>query len=257
MSLLFLLKIPLISQIIEYIWTDDDDEKLAPEYCLTNVLDTDCIVRLAVKALGIAMIGGAFLNKAPIILNIIAKQSVAGLAKSSMYGEIIVLTNAFLYGFREGLPFTSYGENFALLLQTTAIVGFIWSYSKVSLQEMIGTSALWAAYVYGALVILPLDQTSLLMQTLLPIVIYAKGSQIMTIFAEKHTGNQSIITLSMNVIGTSIRVLTTIGEVGWDWNLLSGHIISALLNFTLFSQYFYFQENTRVYWEKQTVKKKE
>lgn len=257
MSLTFLLKVPLISQVIEYIWTDEDDEKLSPEFCLTDVLDQDCLIRLLVKGLGVAMIAGAFLNKAPILLNIIDKQSVAGLAKSSMYGEIVVLMNAFLYGLREGLPFTAYGENFALLLQTTAIVWFIWKFTKVPMQEMLSVTGFFVAYIYGCMVLLPADQTSLLMQTLLPIVIYAKGSQIITIFAESHTGNQSIITLSMNVVGTSIRVLTTIGEVGWDWNLLAGHMISCLLNLTLFAQYFYFKENTRVYWEKQTTKKKE
>lgn len=258
MSLLFLLKLPLVPQLAEFVWgSGGENEVLSAEHCLSNIFDSDCIVRLAVKFLGVGMITGAFLNKAPIIANIISKESVAGIAKPSMYGEVIVLANAFLYGFLEGLPFTAYGENFALLLQTILIVAFIWRYSKTAIAEIGGVTAIFTAYVYAIINYLPLEHTSILMRSLLPIVIYSKGSQIVTIFQEKHTGNQSVITLGMNCLGTSVRVLTTIAEVGWDWNLLLGHAISAILNFTLLFQYLAFKENTRAFWDNQTKKKKE
>jgi mannose-P-dolichol utilization defect protein 1 len=259
MSLSFLLKLPLFPQLAEFVWGagGDDEPLLSAEHCMSDIFDSDCLVRLGLKLLGVAMIAGAFLNKAPIIANIVSKKSVAGLAKSSIYGELAVLTNCFLYGFLEGLPFTAYGENFALLLQTMVIIFFIWNYTKTSMPEMAGVTTIWVLYIYSIVTFLPLENTAILMRSLLPIVIYSKGSQIATIFQEKHTGNQSIITLTMNCVGTSIRVLTTIGEVGWNMDLLSGHAIGAILNYTLTVQYLYFKENTRVFWEKQESKKKE
>lgn len=261
-SFTFLLKLPLFPQLAEFVWGNaggdgnhDDGNHLSAEHCLSNILDTACIVRLAVKILGIGMITGAFLNKAPIIANILTKKSVAGLAKSSIYGEVIVLTNAFLYGFLEGLPFTAYGENFALLLQTIVIVIFIWNFSKTRMTEIVTISVLWMAYINGLAAFLPSEHNSILMRSMFPIMLYSKGSQILTIFQEKHTGNQSIVTLSMNCLGTSVRVLTTIAEVGWDFDLLLSHSVGAVLNFTLLFQYLAFKENTRIFWEGQAKKK--
>jgi mannose-P-dolichol utilization defect 1 len=260
-----LLSLPFVPELAQYIWGSfqvGDDQTLpssatlSPEYCLSNFLwDGPCFGRLAVKALGVGMITGAFLNKAPILANIISTQSVAGLPKSSMYGEVIVLTNGFLYGYLEGLPFTAYGENFALLLQSIAIVLLIWKFSKASIKEQALGALIWCAYLYFIIMILSDDYNSMLMRSLLPIVIYAKGSQIQTIFLEKHTGNQSVITLSMNCIGTTVRIGTTIAEVGWDLDLLAGHAIGAALNYTLLLQYWLYRENTRCFWESQSSKR--
>ncbi len=259
MSLTFLLKLPLFPQLADFVWgsggAGNDGSQLSAEHCLSNILDSDCIVRFAVKILGIGMITGAFLNKAPIIANILAKKSVAGLAKSSIYGEVVVLTNAFLYGFLEGLPFTAYGENFALLLQTIIIVIFIWRYSKTAVTEILPVSVIWVTYMYGIVAFLPVENNSILMRSLFPIMLYSKGSQIVTIFQEKHTGNQSIVTLGMNCLGTSVRVLTTIAEVGWNFDLLLSHAVGAGLNFTLLFQYLTYKENTRKFWETQAKKK--
>jgi mannose-P-dolichol utilization defect protein 1 len=256
MNFQFLLRIPLVPELATFIWGGDDD-KLSPEICLSDVFESDCLVRLAVKAVGVAMITGAFLNKLPIILNIMSSKSTAGLARASVYAEIIVLTHSAVYGIRNSLPITSYGENGALLVQCFVITICIWQFTKIGFEEILGASLLYANYLYAILVIVPEHRVPLLLNSILPVMIYSKGSQIVTIFQESHTGNQSIITLSMNVIGPIMRVFTTIGEVGWDWNLLSTHLIGAALNVTLLLQYVYYQENTKRFWKEQEAKKKE
>jgi len=246
-SLLFILKVPLIPELVNYIW----QQPLSPEYCLEDVLNFDakfgCYKSLIVKLLGLAMIMGAFLNKAPVLMNVFSNRSVAGLSKYALYSEVVVYSNAFFYGLLQGLPFTSYGECGALLLQTTVLALCYWKYSSTSYVEPIIVFALYGLYVYMVMFIL--EDISYLMKSLVPINLYAKGVQIVTIIQEGHTGIQSIVTLTMNVVGTTIRVGTTLGETVIDKNLLLSHVSSAFLNLTLILQYFYYAQATRQFWD--------
>mmetsp|Transcript_9052 Transcript_9052/g.13111 ORF Transcript_9052/g.13111 Transcript_9052/m.13111 type:complete len:90 (+) Transcript_9052:34-303(+) len=87
--------------------------------------------------------------------------------------------------------------------------------------------------------------------------VYAKGSQIWSTFQEKHTGSQSIVTLTLNVVGIAVRILTTIGEVGFEMNWLASYFSSLCLNGTLFAQYWIYKDRTQKYWEEQAKQKKE
>lgn len=254
-SLLFLLDLPFVPQVANFIWPSTGE--LSPEYCLEYVWNKPaCLKSLLVKLLGIAMIGGAFLNKAPVLINVWNKQSVAGLSKVALYSEALVYSNAFFYGLRVGLPFTSYGENGALLFQTTFLILFCWKFSKVAASEWITAIALYSIYAYICMNVLPQESISYLMQSLVPINLYAKGVQIITIFQEGHTGNQSVVTLTMNVIGTTIRVGTTLGESVVDANLLLSNALGAALNGTLLSQYYYYKTATTEFWKQQAEEKK-
>ncbi len=66
-------------------------------------------------------------------------------------------------------------------------------------------------------------------------------------FKSKHTGAQSIITVIMNFTGSAIRVVTTIKEVGMDIPMLSGYLISILLNTIQISQFLIYKKNTEKY----------
>lgn len=256
-SLLFLLELPFVPQLANFFWPSDDKaSSLSPEYCLEYIWDkADCWKSLIVKMLGVAMIVGAFLNKAPVLINVLNKQSVAGLSKTALYCEAIVYSNAFYYGLRAGLPFTSYGENGALLLQTITLVLCCWRFSKVAVSEWIMVVVLYGVYSYIAMELLSQELIPYLMKSLVYINFYAKGIQIYQIFKEGHTGNQSFVTLTMNVVGTTIRVGTTLGESVVDPNLLLSHASSAALNGTLLGQYFYYQKATQEFWEKQEAEK--
>jgi hypothetical protein len=83
---------------INYVASDPDDhttinkdEKL--QLCLESfpymTARSDCWTIIFVKLLGIAIIAGACLSKAPFILNIINSKSAVGLSRPSVYGEVI------------------------------------------------------------------------------------------------------------------------------------------------------------------------
>jgi len=254
----FLLDIPFIVALAEWVWTvemTEEDEgapvvlpKTSAELCLSTLplMNGDCWSQLIVKGLGIAIILGACLNKAPIIRNILANQAAAGLSRASIYGETLMYANSAAYGQLLGHPFSAYGENACLLLQSLIIIVLAWKFAdpKVSLREQGLIMAAGAAYLATVTMFLPESQYYLLMTSIMPILLYSRGSQILQTYQCQHTGAQSIITTTMNLVGGLIRILTTIKEVGWDPNVLGMFGLSLGLNIVCFLQFFYYKENT-------------
>lgn len=245
----FLLDVPLVMAIAAWVWSQDPDEIVTPELCTEAfpMMNGGCWSRFLVKGLGIAIIAGACLNKAPIMLNILNSKSSEGLSRTATYGETLCCANSFFYGFLEGHPVTAYGENGALVIQSVAIVLMMWHFTdtpKVSTQERVIVAVFTVAYVVGITTMLPEDLHYLLLATVLPVLIYSRGSQIYETMQLQHTGAQSIVTTSLNLVGGSIRILTTIKEVGWDIAVLSGYFLGASLSFVMFLQYFQYRSNT-------------
>lgn len=118
------------------------------------------------------------------------------------------------------------------------------STTPVTIQEKtfavggLGTFSIFVLYF------LPDDFRYLLMSATWPVMIYARGSQILETYQVKHTGNLSIVTTSMNLVGALIRVGTTIQETG-DAVVLAGYVLSFLLSFGMFAQYFLYLKNTQ------------
>ena len=63
-----------------------------------------------------------------MINNIVRSNSVSGLSLTSIYGEIILYSNASLYNILRGNPFSAYGETFTVLLQTMIVAALFWRY---------------------------------------------------------------------------------------------------------------------------------
>ena len=83
-------------------WGDNPNPEVSPEVCLSNLLPippVPCIFALAAKAIGLAIIAGAVLNKAPVIINILSNKSVAGMSAAAVYAETIMYANSALYSF--------------------------------------------------------------------------------------------------------------------------------------------------------------
>jgi mannose-P-dolichol utilization defect protein 1 len=94
----------------------------------------------------------------------------------------------------------------------------------------------------------------MLMSATWPVMLYARGSQVLETYGVKHTGNLSIVTTSMNLVGALIRILTTINETG-DVVVLAGYLLSGGLSFIMFVQYWlYLQETMKL--SKDTKEKK-
>jgi mannose-P-dolichol utilization defect protein 1 len=250
-----LIDIPFVLPLAEWIWGSGSsgllsDQGVSATICLSQIpfISAGCFSQLLTKALGVAIILGSCLNKVPIMVNMMNSQSAAGISRNSLYGEGIVYCNGALYGYLEGHPFTAYGENASLLVQNMILVAMTWNFMNkttipITFQEQVLVIIGFLIYLLSVLNFLPDHYRYLLMSTTWPVMLYARGSQVYETFSVKHTGNLSIVTTSMNLVGSLIRILTTLKETG-DMVVLSGYLLSGSLSFIMFVQYWLYLSRT-------------
>eukprot|EP00536_Pseudo-nitzschia_multiseries_P007973 jgi/Psemu1/256770/estExt_Genewise1Plus.C_1930037 len=229
----------------EWVWGEED----APT-CLSKfpLIGASCFSLLVTKALGIAIILASMTNKVPIMANMMKAQSAAGISRNSLYGEAVVYANSALYGFLSGHPFTAYGENATLVVQNAALVVLTWNFlskasTPVDLKEKALVTVGFMLYFVCVLKFLSEDYWHLLLSSAWPLMLYARGSQVLETFSLKQTGSLSIVTTSMSLVGAIIRILTTIKETG-DMVVVSGYVLSGSLSLMMFVQYWMYLENT-------------
>jgi mannose-P-dolichol utilization defect 1 len=218
----------------------------------------ECWNKLLAKVLGLAIITGACLNKIPVIRNLLRAQSSAGFARSAVLVDLVMVVNSSLYGYMHGYPWTAYGENIALSVQCliVAILTYRLSDNPIpSVEKVLAVVGLFA-YVSLTLCYLPVRHRQVLITSSIPMTIYASGSMILEASKLKHTGSQSFITISMNLIGSVIRILTTIQEVGWDYALLSGYTVGAVLCLAQLVQIVAYRRNTERFIEGRATRRK-
>ena len=239
---------PTINAIATWAWGGQEEAT----FCLENILPIppmQCLVGLAMKALGILIILGACLNKAPVILNILKNKSVAGMSPSAVYSETIMYGNSAFYSVLKGNPFTAYGETLILTFQSMAVCVLCWIYAvpRINIPQRLLAIFAFGVYLYVVFFLLTPEYYYILMSVNLPVLIFSRGSQIYTFHTCKHTGTQSLITTIMNTAGSLIRVMTTINLIGFDIPMLSGYLISLVLNFILIAQFMMYKERTEEY----------
>ena len=114
-----------------------------PTLCLESLpfLPSSCLSPLIAKVVGMCIVLASCVNKAPVINNIIKSNSVSGLSSTSIYGEIILYSNASLYNILRGNPFSAYGETFTVLLQTMIVAVLFWRYHYDDDDDEVGSNA--------------------------------------------------------------------------------------------------------------------
>ena len=154
--------------------------------------------------------------------------------------------NSAFYGILRANPFTAYGENLVVALQAVIMATLIWKYREpaVTMPQRLLATGVFATYCFVVFQVLTPEQYPLLVTSNLPVLVYSRGSQVLETFSLKHTGANSLITTAMNLLGSAIRIVTTIQEIGWDMALLRGYMLSASLNIVLVLQFFLYQDNT-------------
>jgi mannose-P-dolichol utilization defect 1 len=122
--------------------------------------------------------------------------------------------------------------------------GFSAKTSKpTSLQERLLVIGGLIVYFVAIVRFLPVQYRYLLMSATWPVMLYARGTQVLETFRVQHTGNLSIVTTSMNLFGSLIRIVTTLQETG-DLVVLGGYLLSGGLSLIMFVQYWWYWENT-------------
>lgn len=211
-----------------------------------NFLDVPCFKLTLSKVLGLSIISGAFLLKAPQIYNFVKSGSVEGVSLFSCYLDVIVYQNSIIYNTMEGYPLSTYGEGIVIYAQNVLIVLLMWKFSKPSIpmSQRFAVLASLLSLTMGTIYLLPSEQRALLPSCGIALTIWSRVPQIWTNFQNGHTGQLALATWVLNALGALARVFTTLQEVD-DVLILSGFAAGAFLSFTIVVQILWYWKATQ------------
>lgn len=225
------------------------DEVCSFDLLLTGSLyagEVPCIGFFVAKALGLAILLGSVLLKAPQIFNIMATKSAEGLSLYSLYIEVPTSVTSIVYNYKENNPITSYGESIFITIQTLIICVLVWINIKppVTAAHITMVSTTFIALTVG-MVALPAEYLYLLPMSGIPLMVSSRVAQIAACYKAGSTGQLSSITMFLNFAGSLARVFTTIQEVGYDFSLISGFALGGFLSAVLLGQIVYYGYNVK------------
>lgn len=170
--------------------------------------------------------------------------SARGLSLTSVALETLSYAITLAYSYRNGFPFSTYGEFLFLTLQNIIIVllivhhlppsGKVLKSPPQKAENTLSISVTVAAVLGGmsALSTLPQSQLALLQLATLPLSLFAKLPQIIQNYQARSTGHLSAFAVFANVLGCAARIFTTLAEVR-DPVMLFGVVLAFLLNVVL------------------------
>lgn len=226
------------------------------------------LAKILSKALGSTVVAASSVVKVPQIKKILnpptlaAKVAVSkGLSLEGVSLECIAQLIHVVYNSQNNNPFVNYGETLFLGIQNVAIILLIAYYNaraslknadnasdKDQIEASLRSLAKPVAVILGVLIftakLAPPSLISALQVLTIPVLIVAKVPQIRQNFLLKSTSHLSEITVGANVVGSLIRLFTTVQDfdrLGRDYVLLAGYLSSFALNATLVGQILYYR----------------
>ena len=176
------------------------------------------------------------------MVQVLRARSARGLSFAAYVLETLAYAITLAYSYRNGFPFSTYGENFFLTLQNAFITVLIAYYPASGLRRARGgniTSAIgtFFATIAGAFALyaVPSSTLAFLQLSTLPLSVFSKLPQITTNYRAQSTGNLSAFAVISQVLGCLARVFTTLTEVD-DVLLLTGFVLALVLNCVLAAQ---------------------
>ncbi|EPS42163.1 hypothetical protein H072_3982 [Dactylellina haptotyla CBS 200.50] len=212
---------------------------LIGDHCYTSLIeniditDVACIKLGISKGLGIGIIAAASIVKVPQILKIISSNSAAGLSLLSTLLETDAYAISIAYNFRNGFPFSTFGETALIVVQNLVIAVLILHFTNRGAYAgvLIATFAA-AAYALFSPNIVSEKTMTMLQASTIPIGLASKLPQIYTIWQQGGTGQLSAFAVFNFLAGSLARVFTTLQEVDDPlilWSFLGGAILNAVL----------------------------
>ncbi|KAM3566789.1 hypothetical protein ARSEF4850_000207 [Beauveria asiatica] len=202
--------------------------------------NTACLKLGVSKGLGIGIIGASSIVKVPQILKLVSARSADGVSFLSYVLETSAYLITLAYNFRNGFPFSTYGETALILAQNVVISVLLLSYSNRAALAAVFVAVLGGAA--GALFtdgVLDLKLLSYLQAGAGVLGVASKLPQILAIALQGGTGQLSAFTVFNYLAGSLSRIFTTLQEVD-DKLILYGFISGFVLNAILAAQMIYY-----------------
>lgn len=202
---------------------------------------SECTTLLLSKVMGIAIITTASIVKLPQILKLLTSQSSQGLSLSSLGLETAAFAITLAYNVRREFPFSTYGETVFILLQNIVLGYLVLRFSPQNFQLAsvfpVTTFAFLIAVFSADIVPDSLLSTFQAGAGILSTV--SKLPQILAVHQQGGTGQLSAFAVFNYLLGSAMRILTSLREVN-DNLILAGFVAGFALNAVLALQMAYY-----------------
>ncbi|KAG5370289.1 Mannose-P-dolichol utilization defect 1 protein [Yarrowia sp. C11] len=217
------------------------------EQLLLNVDFTqpECVKLAVSKGLGIGIVAMSSIVKLPQIFSLLASQSADGLSFASIYLEIVAQLISLAYNFRNGFPFSTFGETALIVIQNVVIAALILTYKNKKAQAallFVNIAFCVHALFNPSAGLITNDVLNMMQTATIPIGLASKLPQIYSNFANKSTGKLSSFSVVNYLAGSLARVFTTMQEVN-DPKILASFVAGAVLNLVLMLQVIFYWNN--------------
>ncbi|EJT73911.1 mannose-P-dolichol utilization defect 1 protein [Gaeumannomyces tritici R3-111a-1] len=205
-----------------------------------DLADADCVKLAVSKGLGIGIIAASSVVKVPQILKLVGSRSASGVSFLSYLLETTAYIISLAYNFRNGFPFSTYGETALILAQNVVISLLVLNYSGRAGAGALLVAALAAGA--GSLFtegVLDMKTLSYLQAGAGVLGVASKVPQIAAIWQQGGTGQLSAFAVFNYLAGSLSRIFTTLQEVD-DKLILYGFVAGFALNAVLAAQMVYY-----------------
>jgi mannose-P-dolichol utilization defect protein 1 len=163
-----------------------------------DVTATECVKLAVSKGLGIGIIGASSIVKVPQIIKLMSSKSAEGVSFLSYFLETAAYLISLAYNYRQGFPFSTYGETCFILVQNVAISVLVLNYSgkKSAAALFVAQLAASAAGLFSQDLI-PMKTLSYLQAGAGVLGVASKLPQILAIWQEGGTGQLSAFAVSI------------------------------------------------------------
>ncbi|RYP55984.1 hypothetical protein DL771_012217 [Monosporascus sp. 5C6A] len=202
--------------------------------------DTECLKLGISKGLGIGIIAASSIVKVPQIVKLVRSRSASGVSFLSYLLETSSYLISLAYNFRNGFPFSTYGETALIMGQNVVITILVLNYSgRASMAALfVAVLATSVAALFSSAVV-DMQTLSYLQAGAGVLGVASKVPQIAAIVQEGGTGQLSAFTVFNYLAGSLSRIFTTLQEVD-DKLILYGFIAGFALNCVLAAQMVYY-----------------
>lgn len=199
------------------------------------------VTEIVTRFLNAAVLCGSCVVKLPQLGRIARARSALGLSEASFVIQALGYSLASCYAIIQRYPFEAWGESAIITLQAVGIVILIWIFRAETLHVShricgsIGWLAL-CAWLVSTGQNLPQNVISLVGLCPGGLFFVARVPQIMLNHQQGHTGELSVATHALQLLGCIIRIFTTLSQLGGDPVVLLGHGSAGGLNAILLWQ---------------------
>jgi mannose-P-dolichol utilization defect protein 1 len=200
-------------------------------------------LELVSSLVGWLVIVGSALYKLPQLVRIWRVGSAKGISVTTYVCETLSIAFSLCYALRNGFPFNTFGESGFILLQNLMIIILMSHFDarpgRLTLLALLGCiGILMAALLSPSLA--PSRLVAATQAISIPLLNVSRIPQIVLNARTKTTGELSITTLLLQLLGNAARLFTTLVQLEGNLLYLLSSMVAFLLNTILVYQYIRF-----------------